>query len=278
MFDDDHKSIEDSNQVQLFTVTVGTVIYRYTSAEIDLVAGGNTYASYPGLETTPLASSGEPQKNEVEISIDVDDDLAVYLLAYIPAVEIRILIESLERDDPDAERVHEWSGVYLIYEANYPNFKIVCVPLDTELQRDALSTSFGVGCQWTQYDASTCGLAPADFDIAATITGLDGLTVTADTILNGVSSEHYVGGQMTLEGPYGTEYAWVISQDGAFDFQIDRNSPALVVGAYISLVASCRGSFDRCKDPALFNNKVNYMGAPHANKLNPFSADVRGEF
>jgi len=278
MFNDTHKSTEDSNHAQIFTVTVGTVLYRYTSAESDLLVGGNVYASYSGLESTALVSSGESQKNEVEISLDIEDELARYLMAYVPSVEIRILIESIERDDPGLERAHEWSGVYLRYEANHPEFKIVCVPLDTELERDALSTSFGIGCQWTQYDASTCGLAAEDFDIDVNISGIDGLTLTMDAVLDSIAGDHYLGGRLDIEGPYGTEYLWIIAQSGQFDVQVDRDSPALATGAAVKLVASCRGSFDRCKNPALFNNKANYMGAPHANKLNPFAADVRGEF
>ena len=278
MYNDYQKSIEDSNYLYLIRVTVGTSKYYYTTGEQDMTVAGNSYKSYPGLKTTDLGNSSESQKNEVEISLDTEDPLAAYLLNYVPSVEITVLIESLERDDLDQEIKHEWTGAYLRYDADYPDFRIICVPVDRELERDALSTSFGVGCQWTQYDANTCGLNTADFDINATITAVDGLDVTVAVILDSVSADHYVGGQMSLPGPHGTEYAWVTAQAGSYEFTIDRNSPNLAIGADIVLVASCRGDFNRCKDPLLFNNKIKYMGAPHANKLNPFSSDVRGEF
>lgn len=271
-----HKTVASSNQVHLYEITIGSETTYYTSAELSIVIGGNTYVPLPGLASTEVNNTGEAQRNEVTINLPLDVRIAVYLIQFIPTTEITLAIYSLERDDPDEELIHEWSGVYVRYEANNPIFKMTFAPFDRELARDALSTSFGVDCQWTQYDLN-CGLNPINFRQVGSVVSKNGLSIETDLTLNTPSDTHYLGGYIEVTGTYGEERAWIIAQSGANTVEIDRDLPALLVGADIRVVSSCRGDFDRCKDPDLFDNKQRFMGAPHANKLNMFTSDVRGD-
>ena len=274
-FNDLHKTIEDSNRVQLYEISRSGFIVRYTSAEQNIIVGGQTYAAFPGLSSTEVNNTGEDQRNQVTIELTTDEEIAQDLIRFIPSVEITLAIFSLERDDPEQQLIHEWSGIYVSYEANYPRMRLTFSPFDRELARDALSASFGVNCQWTQYD-NNCGLSPLSFQESGNITAVNGTVIETDLNLISTSDEHFVAGFIQVGGEFGPERAWIIGQEGTNSIEVDRISPSMTVGSSIDVLPSCRGDFNRCN--TIFNNRQRFMGAPYANKLNMFASDVRGNF
>ena len=277
MFNDKHKTVSESNEVRLYEIVFGTVTYRYTSAEQTIEVAGNIYESLPGIENTGFNNTGDSQRNELTITVDFTTPIFTYLIEFIPTFEITCRILSIERDDPDMQVIHEWSGIYNRYEANHPRMDLIFAPFDRDLNRDALVTSYGVTCQWTQYD-DNCGLNFNAFGLDGTVTAINGLLVTTNLTLNTPTADHFLGGFVQISGAFGLERAWIIAQSGANIVEIDRRLQALVNGVAIKVVPSCRGEFARCIDPALFNNKQRFFAAVHANKVNPFTDDVRGEF
>ena len=267
-----HKSAEGSQPVTLYTFYIGTKIYRHTSAEQDFNHGGNVYENYIGISHSKVVNSGDAAKSTVSVSLDYLHPLSAWIRAYIPSQEWSVEIKSLERGDnltETAELVHEFKGDYIKYEAKFPVVKLFFAPADYELNREALQPSFGLNCQHTQYD-NGCGLQAANFELANTIDVVSGYDVTVTGVLNGVSADHYSGGYLEVLGEYGLELAWITSVTSNLIIVVDRVTPAMLAGASIKMYPSCRASYDRCKDPALFNNRVKYLGAPYADKVNPF--------
>jgi len=279
-YNDFHKTEEDSQPVNIYTFYIGTTIYRHTSAEQDITHGGVVYESYVGITHSKVVNSGDAAKSTVTVELDYLHPLSAYLRAYIPAQEWTIEIKSLERGDnltEMAELVHEFKGSYIKYEAKYPVVKLHFAPSDFELNRTALQPSFGLNCQHTQYDGG-CGLQASLFAFSNSIVAVDLLSLTVGTPVDAVDIDHYSGGYISLLGPHGVEKLWVTSITDNLNIVVDRISPAIVAGVDITMYPSCRASFDRCKDPALFNNRHRYLGAPYADKVNPFDASgVYGE-
>ncbi len=270
MFETLHTSVEDSRPVTLYKITHGSKISRYTSAETDIVVNSDVYAATLGIKHTKISNSGEANKNKVTVEVTRDFEMASWLMAYVPTTEILLSIYSFERDDISGGLIHEFTGVYLMYTSKYPAFKMEFAPLDYDSNKQVMRYSFSPICQHTQYD-DYCSLDQNAFLKLGTVTDVTGDVITTDQTLTAISADHYVGGYVELSGVYGLERAWIVSQSGSAAVNVDRVLPAAVVGATIKLYPSCRGEFDRCKNPSLFNNKSRFFGGVNANKINPFS-------
>ena len=264
-----HESIEDSAPVYLYEFAVGGTTYYYTSGARTYNVGGFDYTPYPGIAHTAINNSGEDAKNSCTVTVDYDHPLSGWLRTYIPTQSITLTIKSYEIGN--LPTYFEFQGAYMKYVSRYPEFKMTFSPLDYTLSQGALQKSYALNCQHSQYD-QFCGLLAVNFLLATTITTYTAATNTIDvtpTSLNGVSTDYYVGGFVELDGIYGKDKAWIVAQT-EFTVEVDRQMPSLVTGALIDLIPSCKGSFTSCKDPALFNNKLRFLGAPHADKVNPF--------
>lgn len=272
-----HKTIDSSQPVMLYEITLGSTIWRHSGAEGDFTVAGQVYTFYAGIGHSEVYNSGEAARNEVTLSLDTNHPLAQYLLAYVPTAEIFVTISLFERADPDAELVHEWSGVYLRYSLKAPGFDLICAPVDYEINSEAMQPSFAPDCQWTQYDG-VCGLSSATFQEVGTVQSFTGLDITTTANLTAIAGDHFQGGFVDIAGAHGRERAFILAQSGG-TVSVDRVLPGLVAGMSITCVPSCRGEFARCKDPALFNNKIKFMGAPHATGVNPYAgrSGVQGD-
>lgn len=268
-FNDKHKTVSDSEPVFLYSITLGSVIHRHTAAELPITVGSTTWGIHKGIMHTGVTDSGEAAANEVTISLGSEHPVAVYLSGFIPAHEISVEIHMLERADVAEELVLYWSGVFTSYRKRFPNFDLICEPGDYETRKQAMSPVWGPDCQWSQYDVN-CGLSPLAFVETGSVISVDGLTINTDADLTAVAADHFQGGYIEISGSQGLERAWIISQSGS-NVVVDRALPAMAAGISISVIPSCRGDFTRCEQ--VFNNRIRFVGAPHASGVNPYRGD-----
>jgi hypothetical protein len=275
MFNDLHKSNQDSNRVILYDLSLGGTTWNYTSSNMNVVVSGVTYLHAPGIDNSEIHSSGDEQRNEVKLMLSSDLPLPIHVMKYIPSQEILLVIKSIEVDDPDSQVIEEWSGRYLEYEVNYPKFSMTFAPIERDMMREVLSPSYGIDCQLSQYD-QVCGLAYTSFGVSAEITAVDGLQITVDINLSLPAVDHFVGGFVVASGLYGSEFSFILDTPSSSVIELDRAIPELTIGNTLTVVPSCRGEISRCD--SIFSNRIKYLGAPYANKVNPFSGSVKGEF
>ena len=271
-----HESIEDSQPVYLYEFKVGQSVFYYTSGARAYDVEGIMYEPYAGIRHTELFNSGEDAKNSCTVTTDYDHPLSSWLRQYIPTQQIYLKIMLYEIGELPVYL--EFSGAYMKYQAEYPEFKMTFSPLDYTLNQGALQKSYGLNCQHSQYD-NYCGLSVIPYLSSGSIANYDAATDTIDVSpldLSTVKADYFVGGYVELDGIYGKDRAWITSQS-QFAVVVDRRMPSLVTGAAVDLIPSCKGSYATCSDPALFNNKLKFLGAPHADKVNPFDGSgVKG--
>ncbi len=268
-FETSHESEESSQPIYLYEIIVGNTTYRYNSSARVHNVDSFDYEPHAGIKHTEVHNSGEDAKNACTLTLDYDEPIAAWLRQYVPTQTIILIIKNYEIGQ--APTYFEFQGAYTKYVAMYPDVKLTFSPLDYTMAQGALQKSYALNCQHSQYD-SFCGLLPANFDLDLTITTYTQATDTvsvAPSTLDDVSADHFVGGYIEIAGVYGNERAWIVSQTST-SVVVDRRMQSLADGAAIKFVPSCKGSFDKCKDPALYNNKLKFLGAPHADKVNPF--------
>jgi len=285
MFDDYHKTVENSNIVFLYELTFGSSIWRYTSSGSEITIAAKTYTPEVGIGSSKISNSGNDDRNNVVLTLSLLHEIAQYLIEYIPTSEISLAIFAVERDDPDLEVINEWAGVYINYKTGFgTNYnksgltELTFAPLDKDFGREAMAPSFGIDCQWTQYDLS-CGLNPGLFNVSGTIIAITGLVIQTNVNLVSLDAAHFTGGYIEISGKYGLERSMILEVTPNTTIEVDRPLQSLAIGASITIVPSCKGEFARCKDPTLFgDNSLKFLGAPNADKVNPFSDDIRGEY
>lgn len=268
-FNTTHKSAYGGEPVFLYTIEMGPVTYNHTAAELPITVGSTTWSKHPGIIHTEVADTGEQAANEVTISLGESHPVAVYLSTYIPTVEIKVEIFLLERADVAEEILLYWSGVFTRYRQQSPSFDLICEPTDYESSKQAMAAAWGPDCQHTQYDGG-CQLTPGAFVEAGTVLSITDLTINTDANLTAIAADHFQGGYIEISGDLGLERAWIISQSGS-NVVIDRVLPAMAAGVSVNCYPSCRGDFIRCD--TVFSNRIRFIGAPHANGVNPYRGD-----
>lgn len=268
-FNSKHKTISDSEPVFLYSITIGTTTYRHTAAELPITVDAQTWGTHPGIIHSRVMDSGDAAANEVTISMGSTHPIAVYLSTYVPAHEITAEIYMLEREDAGAELILVWSGIFTKYKQRFPNFDLICEPGDYETRKQAMVPVWGPDCQWSQYDIN-CGLNPLSFVKSGTVLSFSGLTINTDASLTEVSATHFQGGYVEIDGEFGKERAWIISQSGS-NVAVDRLLPSMAAGTGISAYPSCRGDLTRCD--TIFNRRFKFVGAPYATSVNPYRGD-----
>lgn len=266
-FNTNHKSISDSEPVFLYSITIGPKTYYHTAAELPITVGAITWEVLPGIIHSDVSDTGDAGANEVTISVGHTHPIAVYLSQYVPAHEITVVIQMLERGD--TELALFWSGVFISYKKQFPAFDLICAPSDYEVAKPAMAPDFGPDCQWTQYDIN-CQLNPGSFIASGEVLSISGLTINTDANLTAVAADHFQGGYIEITGEFGQERAWILSQSGN-NVDVDRVLPAMASGIAINCVPSCRGDFTRCN--TVFSNRIRFVGAPHATGVNPYRGD-----
>lgn len=268
MYNDFNKSVENSSPIELYIFQLGTSSFHYTSAEVNYSLFGITYKSISGLKNKGITDGQEANKNDVTVIVPIDLEIPQYLIEFIPSFEISVTINELERHDPDQEIIQKFKGIYQSYKYKYPEFSMKFSPFDADLKKQTMRYTFGPICQHTQYD-NQCGLDRAVFAFQSEVFSITGLQVEINSTM---TLDTYYGGYIEIQGSNGPERAWIIEQIDSTNLEIDRKIPALQNGAAITIYPSCRGDFDRCRDPALFNNQSKFFGGVHANKVNPFNS------
>ncbi|KAF1697996.1 hypothetical protein CSC62_07575 [Pseudoxanthomonas jiangsuensis] len=179
--------------VQLFAFTRQNRVWRFTTADRDVTVGEHVYLSAPGISRTAIRESGERAKNNVTIKLPFltdpgaielppTQDLGRNWLPYPPSDPVYVDCMTYHADDPDAEVIIDWTGKVLQPKCNGTLLELVCSPSRAakgawvggapRIQRacDRPVYSQGIG---------QCNLDPDAWEVEATVTDVDGLTLTA---------------------------------------------------------------------------------------------------
>ncbi|TQV85186.1 DUF2163 domain-containing protein [Exilibacterium tricleocarpae] len=260
-FNDLELATEGGLPVVLYEFSLGLTTFYHTSANRDYVLGFNTYTTVPGLDYVGGSQTGDAQ-DDVTVTLPHNQAVARELLKFIGTREMDIAIFAIHETDVDQEKLLLWAGAVVAPRIRFPSVAFICKSFDHEINRPVLTPTYGPDCQWSQYDEN-CRLIVSDWELSGTVSAINGLTITTDAIA-GQPAEHVRGGRFTTAENLS---AWIVSQD-ATTVLLDRRLPDLAVGQTVTVTPSCRGAFNRCD--TVFDNRAQFLGAPHANSLNPF--------
>lgn len=260
----------------LFTFTLKSgVVLRYTSADVDVTWGGNTWHATLA-NGAPLISRGditfEPglTVDQLEITIQTDETMTVSGLPWPHAIRVGLLNDAtveLQRavallGQPVAGVIPRFSGKVGPCSPGRAASTITAESLLAYLSAPVPSNVYQPSCANTVYD-NACGLSRAANETTVTISSvsLDGLTVNIAGAT--LVASRYLGGFARFLGTVGgnVNQQVTISDNATGQITLLYPFPAsLLIGQQLALAPGCAKTEAAC---VVFANRPRFRGHPH---------------
>ena len=254
-------SAQDAAPVELYTFRCGSDEWRYSSAEtlrLDL-------QTYTGLAITrnEIQQAGEINKQTLTLKLPPDTPVLAGMLGGMISGVYTLAIARYHRSD--GQRITVWKG--RVCGVSWPEglAELSCEPVFSSLRRIGLRRVYQTQCPHALYGA-LCGAARASFAVAASVTAIDGLTLTIPAAASHPDG-WYAGGELV----FGASRRMIVQHTGAF-ISVAAAVPGLTASQTVELAAGCDHTLSACRDK--FSNLDNYGGQPWIPSKNPFTGDA----
>lgn len=265
-FDAFEYSTESARPVELYQFTIGSTIYRYTSAEDQVSFSSQTWFPRQISRNNPDQSS-EDRRQQIEVILPSSDTLARRFIAIPPGPNVQLVVTRFHRSD--AEAVILWQGN--IISAGYSNDNTICtlvgVTSEAAFDRPVPRFKYQGLCNHVLFDGG-CGLDRESFKYTGTCTAVSGNTITVSGLLASEGAGWAVGGYVNFGDQ---DYRLVVSQSGdVLTLLVPFETSPL--NQSVEVFAGCDHTLATCNSK--FSNVVNYGGFPYVPTLNPFSSGL----
>lgn len=280
-FGDSEISVEGSQPVEVYTVTIGIETFRWTSNDTDVVINAQTFTAI-SIERGATFAGAETRDNVFEVTVDSTNPFARKYINIIPADRATITVDRYQRLEGvgvgDIIRIFNGVVQSVAFSDQGKIAVLGCQPVVGALSRPIPRHTFSSGCNHILYAPLTCrvsrtGLQPAgdDYQLVTTVSGVSGagsniLTVPA---ANGFPNDWFTAGQVEVNGT--TDVRLIISHTND-EIRLLLGFPFPVTGTQVTLQAGCAHDPTACT--LKFANFVNYGGTPFVPDRNPFQVGL----
>jgi hypothetical protein len=258
-------SVYDGDIVELYEFTLGTTVWRFTSASTDYTYAGNEYISYT-IDRTKNERTGEMNRVKTQIYMDGNNPIVLLFVQSQPRNQIGVRVFAGHRGDDDFRL--QFSGRVLNCKwSGNRSAELTCEPEMTSWRRPSLKVSFSKNCPYVVY-SSKCR-APRN-SVGGTIKYISGLNIyvepniaiTAGRLIGGIISEG-INSRTITSHTNGTYLG-----DSVVMLTITAQISGAIVGYPVALLIGCNHSTTACKD--WHDNIDNFGGEPYTPEKNPF--------
>lgn len=279
-FDTFESSIEQGRPLALYEFTMGSTVWRYTSADQDIVIGGNTYTR-SAIRDDGVRQSGEAISDALSIEAPAWIGPAELFMSGAPSTSVLVSIRWKHEGDSEVRVVY--SGE--ISQVNYPlpgRARITCETLSSSMRREGLRLSWQRACTHSLYDPLTCKVNKASWGVAFTVLAISGRLLYME-FASTRDLGYYDGGFVEWQHPTrGTEFLAIDREQNVAGFvgpipggatnilQMEDFPNNVFVGATGVAYPGCNFTPERCQ---FFGNYDNYGGVPLMPGKSPFDGD-----
>jgi len=257
-------SISDGQPVELYEFLNGATYYRYTSADGDVVYGGNTYSAVP-IARGAVEATSETARLALEITCARSLGVLALFALMPPDDVVAVTVRRLHAGDGEA--IIMWMGRVLNVTWNVAAAEVHCESVYTSLKRVGLRRLYQIACPHVLYSPG-CGLARADFKATKTVSSISGTSITVGG-MDAYASGYFAGGYIEWERSAGQFDRRAIRSQVGGVITIGFQLPGLAVSNTVYLYPGCDHSLTTCH--AKFANRLNYGGMPYFPSKNPFN-------
>lgn len=265
-------------KVALYRFAQGAVVWRYTSAQSAVTVGAETYTPVRGISHGAIReSAASAEKNRLTIAMPYRmDPLATDAPAcqalgnvfnpWMPSERVLVTVMTLHLGDPDAETSVEWTGRVVAPSFTDTRVELVCDPSYRNPRSSGRQRRIGRACDIPLYSQGPgmCNVAKAAHAVAATLSAVSGLTLTAAAF--GTAPRPLGGGFVEWTRSNGlTERRTIWSHSGT-SIVINWGGPELAAALAVTAYPGCAHNLAACES---YSNAVNYPGFPNLPSNDP---------
>lgn len=277
-------SQESGQPVELFKFTAGNLVFRFTSAEDDIVVGvtgpvniQGTYESIPIKRSRIQTSVDGGRKDGISIELPSSNELAQRYIDIVPGVRTNLEIFRFHRGDtPTPEFVTSFKGdvqtVAFTKQGRLATMQVLS--LARAKGRAIPRFTYQGPCNHMLYD-SRCKISETDpsFEKFLTVSAINSTsTVLTVTGAGGFGfSDFFVSGFLE----FNDDFRDVVIQGGPGNEDLTLLVPFIdnPLGQQVRALAGCKlRLIIDCRDK--FANVINFGGFPYVPKKNPFATGL----
>jgi hypothetical protein len=267
-------SLEDGRPIEFYTFTLGSAVWRYTTAQTDLTVAGNVYTAAV-IASPSITQTGEPSTDALNLECPVWIAPAQLFMTSPPTAPIQVIISY--KHVGDDEVVIGYTGE--ITQVNFPmpgRSVITCESLGSSLSREGLRLGWQRSCPYALYDPVTCKVNKASWKTDFVTLGISGFTIYVELAV--VRADGYFnGGFLEWNHPVrGLEYVAIDTHTAIASPPAGQPNAVFVLiaapgelfeGAPGMVYPGCDFTPTSCQ---AFSNYDNYGGAPDMPGRSPF--------
>jgi hypothetical protein len=267
-------------KIGLYRFTRGSVAWRFTSADQNVTVGGETFVACRGIENSGIQqTAASTQANQVKISMP-------YLLdptaanpppgqafggnfrPYPPSQRVLVTILSMHYGDPDSETNVDWIGRVISPSFTDTTMTLTCDPSYRNSKTGGRVPRIGRTCDVPIYSQGLgmCNLVKATFAVAATLSAVSGLQLTATAF--GTATRNLAGGFVEWTEVDGTTTRRTINAHAGSVITVNFGATAIAVGLAVTAYPGCTHDTTGCDG---YSNRINYPGFVNLPTADPLT-------
>ena len=206
------RSTEQSRPIELYEVTLGTTVHRWTSAEDPFTVGSDTFDPEPGLRRGRILQGVGGRARGVEFSMPATNAFASRYSRLPPSEKATFRLFRAQRDEtptPTVVLIATGTVFTVRWEDDGRVAKVAVRSAEEQLEQMLPRFTFMAQCNHYVYDAF-CGADPAMHNHVGTVTAQDGTALTvsgvgASPMFSARNLTNTVWPSMGSSGPTSTE-------------------------------------------------------------------------
>lgn len=251
----------------LFDFVRDTKTWRYTSADRDIVFGGNTYTALP-ITCSEINQTGDSQADEVSIMMPATEEMPTLFVSVPPVDRVKVTVRRYHKDDADAA-IRYVGYVDRVKRVTPLKAELKCKTLDATLRRAGARLTWQRSCPHALY-SRPCGVVRASYAAAGTATAVAGINLSA-TVLGTFTAGYFYGGYVEWETEPNVRMWRAITGHAGNTVALLGGTFGLEVGDTFTAYPGCARTAEECN--AKFNNLPNFGGIRHLPQRSPFDGN-----
>lgn len=262
-FDTYESSVEDGRPIRFYRFTLGSTVWRYTTADQDLTVAAAVWKAR-AISDDGIKQTGDATTDALNIT--GPNNLGPTVVYSSSAPQTPIKAEILEMHEGMTALRVIYIGEVVQVNPNRPGGAVItCQTLSASMRRQGLRLGWSRTCPYAHYDALTCKVDKADFAVAATVQSISGFAVTVN--VNGGQDGYFRGGFAEWSHPVRGYYAVTIESHTGYVLTMFDDTSEMYPGMQITLYPGCARTESACTS---FNNILNYGGCSKMPGKSPF--------
>lgn len=257
------KSHDKAAPIELYDFYQGTIHWRYTNADRDIVFDSYTWKAIP-IKRNEISQT--PEVARLGLKIEADRTIEVYSRFRIapPGSPVGCTVYTFHYEDDVA--VPEWTGRIISCVRKDSRVSFVGEPAYVSMMTTGLRRNWQRSCPHLLYGQG-CKVVKELYAVNGVIQAVGGIQIQVSAA--GTFPNYYFeGGYVAWEDSLGLPVYRSIEEHIGAALKLSYTVTDLVLGQAVTLYPGCDHSMQMCKDR--YDNLLNYGGTPYIPQKSPY--------